>query len=273
MESVRPSASGTAAWLMRSVAFLVALVACPLFAGMKMRVIEGRPVVDGVYVNGHGPYRFLVDTATTSNHIDAALARSIGLKATFRSELASSAGVIQVQGCNGVEVTLESVRADGQQFVFAGMEVVHQIAPDVQGILGQEFLSRFDYLLDVHARRLEFGTLQRGGNGMQVPFRSLHGRPVVSTSLGELAVDSGTNWVTLFGREGRDLAHSRMLTLSGSTDVGAIFSKLQIEGRTFWRGDAMAIPRVEETGVSGLLPVSVFRAVYISNSKGYVIFE
>ena len=40
-----------------------------------MRVRDGRPIVDGVYVNGHGPYRFLVDTGTMRNLIDADLAR------------------------------------------------------------------------------------------------------------------------------------------------------------------------------------------------------
>ena len=54
---------------------------------VKIDLIDGRPVVDGVYVNGHGPYRFLVDTATTSNHMESALAKSIGLTPTYRTEL------------------------------------------------------------------------------------------------------------------------------------------------------------------------------------------
>jgi hypothetical protein len=248
------------------------IAAGPLWGGVNIRLIRGRPVVDGVYVNRHGPYRFLIDTATTSNHIEAALAKSIGLKATFRSELTSSLGIIQVSGSDGVEVAMGSLRADQQSFLFAGMEVVHQLAPDIQGILGQEFLSRFDYLLDLRARRLEFGSPQPGSAGTQVPFRNLHGRPVVPTSLGELALDSGADWIILFGVAG-NYTGRRMITMSGSADVGMVFSALRIEGHTFWHGDAVAIPAATEADVAGLLPISLFRAVYISNSQGYVIFQ
>jgi len=243
-----------------------------LSGGVKMLLIQGRPVVDGVFVDGHGPYRFLVDTATTANHIEPGLARSIGLKASFRSELTSSIGVIEVLGSDGVEVALGPVRADKQRFMFAGMDVVHQISPTIQGILGQQFLSRFDYLLDLRAGRLEFGMQAPGGRRKQVPFRNLHGRPVVSTSLGELAVDSGADWVTLFGIGISNLVR-RVVTMSGSSAVGIVSSSLQIEGRTVWRGEAAAMPHPAEADVAGLLPVRLFRSVYICNSEGYVVFQ
>jgi hypothetical protein len=244
----------------------------PLFGGVDMHLVKGRPVVDGVFVNGHGPYRFLVDTATTSNHIESELARSIGLKPSYRAQLTSLIGMIEVLGISGVEVVLGSARADEQGFLLAGMETVHQISPDIQGVLGQQFLSRFDYLLDVRARRLEFGTLPPGGRRTQVPFRHLNDRPVVSTSLGELAIDSGADSITLFGIGKSDLVRT-MVTMSGSSAVGIVSRRLQIEGRTFWRGEAAAIPRAVQSDVAGLLPVSLFRAVYISNSQGYAVFE
>jgi hypothetical protein len=46
-----------------------------------------------------------------------------------------------------------------------------------------------------------------------------------------------------------------------------------IDGRTFWHGDAVAVPRQEDIGVAGLLPIALFRSVYICNSEGYVVFE
>lgn len=253
-------------------ACLLLSAALPLFGGVKMHVIQGRPVVDGVYVNGHGPYRFLLDTATTFDHIEPELAQAIGLKATFRSELTSSIGLRVVTGSEGAEVTLGSARAGEQRFLFAGMDVVHQLSPEIRGILGQEFLSRFDYLLDVRGRSLEFGLPERLANRTRVPFRTLHGRPVVATSLGELAVDSGVDWVTLFGVEGNE-GPNVMLTMTGSALVGRVAGTLAIDGHTFWRGAAVAIPSVAEADVAGLLPISVFRTVYISNSTGYVVFE
>ena len=49
--------------------------------------------------------------------------------------------------------------------------------------------------------------------------------------------------------------------------------RLVIEGRRIWEGDAVAIPNRNEPGVNGLLPLSMFKAVYVSNSEGYVVFE
>jgi hypothetical protein len=140
------------------------LVGSPVCAAVKVQMIEGRPLVDGVYVNGHGPYRFLLDTGTTANHLDPKIARSIGFKPAFRTELISSTGITYAPGVDGIEVVLDSVRADGQRFLFAGIDVIQQIAPSVQGVLGQAFLSHFDYLLNLREKRIEFGKRAPQGN-------------------------------------------------------------------------------------------------------------
>jgi hypothetical protein len=61
----------------------------PLWGDVKLQAREGRPIVDGVFVNGHGPYRFLLDTGSNVNLIETDLARKIGMKATLHVELAS----------------------------------------------------------------------------------------------------------------------------------------------------------------------------------------
>jgi hypothetical protein len=209
--------------------------------------VDGRPLVDGVYVNGHGPYRFLVDTATTSNHIEPGLAQAIGLRATFRTELASAVGVVTALGSDGVELALGEQRADRQEFLFAGMDVVHKLSRDIQGILGQAFLSRFDYRLDLRGKRLEFGA--QNLNGRRARFRNVNGRPTVRTNV------------------------ALMQTLAGSQMGGLVNSVLSIEGRSVWRGEAVTVPGQSEPGVAGLMPVSLFRGVYVSDSENYLVFD
>ena len=248
------------------------LLAMPGGASSKLKVIDGRPVVETVFVNGHGPFRFLLDTGTTANHLDRKLAESIGLKATFRSKLVSSAGAIDAPGAEGVEVRLDTTHAAAQRFLFTGGDVLHRLAPDIQGILGQSFLALFDYRLDMQAKRIEFGTRQPAFSEICAPLRVSEARPLVSTNLGILMIDSGTRWVALFGLDSGDLS-GEMTTLSGSLRVGTVARKLLIEGHAVWHGSALAVPHAAESGAEGLLPVSLFKSVYFSNSEHYVSFE
>jgi hypothetical protein len=241
---------------------------------VKLQVRDGRPIVDGVYVNGHGPYRFLVDTGSNINLIETGIAKKIGMNATFQVDLTSAAGKVPTSGSDGNEVVLDSVKADEQKFLFTGLDAMHKSSPDVQGVLGQWFLVRFDYTLDLRGKRLEFG--KQEPSGTRGAFRMVNARPVVHTSLGDLALDSGAARLTLFGvrpDSGTDLK-SELRTVAGSQKIGLVSGKpLVIEGRKIWDGDAVAIPSRPEQGVDGLLPLSLFKSIYVCNSEGYVVFE
>jgi hypothetical protein len=250
------------------------IIAAPLAAEIKMQVLEGRPIVDGVYVNGHGPYRFLVDTGANVNLIETGLARKIGMNATFQVDLASVARNTSTLASDGNEIVLDSVKAGKQEFLLSGLEAIRQLSPDIQGVLGQWFLFQFDYVLDLHGKRLEFGKQER--NGTRTQFKMINARPVISTSLGELALDSGAGRVVLFGVKpdvGPGLK-GELRSLAGSQQIGMVSSRpLAINGRKIWSGDAVAIPNRPEPGVDGLLPLSLFKKIYVCNSEGYVVFE
>ena len=257
-----------------TLSLLLRLAGVPVSAEVKLLVHDGLPIVDGVRVNGHGPYRFLVDTGSNVNLIEARLAQKIGLTATFRTELVSSSGMTIVPGSDGIHVELDMARAEGQRFLFMSLEAVQQRSPDVHGVLGQAFLSQFDYELDLRHARLEFRKQEREGTRTRVTM--LNGRPLVATSLGDLVLDSASARLVLFGVQPESAYEDRreLRTFTGSQRIGEIFSKLLvIEGRTVWRGNAVAVPHSTERGVGGLLPVNLFRAVYMCNSEGYVVLE
>jgi hypothetical protein len=249
------------------------IAAGPLFGGVIMHVRGGRPVVDGVFVNGNEPYRFLVDTGTNVNLIGADLAAKIGMNATFEVDLASSAGKTRTPGSDGNEVALDSVEADEQKFLISGLEALHDSLPDVQGVLGEWFLARFDYTLDMRGQRIEFGKQDR--NGTRTRFQMINARPIISTSLGALALDSGTNRVVLFSSQaGGDRGGTDLIkTVAGSQAVRILSGSLSIEGRKVWHGDAVAMPSRTEPGVNGLLPSGLFKVIFVCNSEGYVVFE
>jgi len=104
----------------------------------------------------------------------------------------------------------------------------------------------------------------------------MNGRLAVSTSFGDLILDSGAPRLVLFGvKSDAALGEKReWRTVSGSQQASLVYIKsLAIEGRTVWHGDAVAIPSRSEPGVDGLMPLSLFKAVYVCNSGSYIILD
>ena len=264
------SAGGTWSRVVIAVACLAATF--PLLAAIRIEVREGRPIVDGVYVNDRGPYRFVLDTGTNVNLMDASLAHATGMSVGFRMDLASAVGSTAATGSDDNTIALGPVRVGGQRFLFTDLREIRKLWPDVQGVLGQWFLAGFDYRLDLKGRQLEFGA--RNPDGKHTRFTLRNGRAVVSTSLGDLVLDSGADRLVLFGvHAGNDMGNSSYLTVAGSRLVGTIWRSLVIEGRNLWRGDAVAVPNQAEPGIAGLMPASLFKSVYVSNSEGFVVLE
>ena len=77
----------------------------------------------------------------------------------------------------------------------------------------------------------------------------------------------------LFGIKADRGETSYLRTIAGGQIVGMAYSRLLIEGSRMWSGQAVALPNRTEPGVAGLMPVNLFRSVYICNSERYAIFE
>lgn len=123
--------------------------------------------MDGVYVNGHGPFRFLLDTGANVNLIDNRFAGKIGMRASSGVEFASVTRRRRAPASAGNTVALDSAQASRQEFLSMEPEALRDAIPgvngDVQGLIGQAFLSRFDYFLDLRRKKLKFGSQERDG--------------------------------------------------------------------------------------------------------------
>jgi hypothetical protein len=124
---------------------------------VKLKIIQGLPVVNGVYLNAHGSYRFLLDTGGQTNQLEAGLARKPRLAATRQLDLHTPSGPSQVPGGKVSKVSLGPVEAADQELIFTNLDGLHALSPDIHGILGQEFLAHFDYTLDFQNHVLTFG--------------------------------------------------------------------------------------------------------------------
>ncbi len=236
---------------------------------ISISVIAGRPVVDGVFLNGKGPWRFLLDTGAQTNQVRASLAAKLGLEPVFRAERATISGSEVVAGGRVAEVALGATVVHDQEFLFTGLEDVRTLASNIAGVLGQEFLSHFDYLMDFSGRRLVLSGAEPDG-GRRTAMHLFHGRPAIETDRGRLVIDSGTEMAILFG--GAAAAIGRVWTAFRSAPgAGTQHLKYRIEGRVYGAPTA-ALPRVSAEE-DGLLPASLFRGLYVSNSGRYMILE
>jgi hypothetical protein len=239
---------------------------------VKLKVVAGVPVVDGVYFHGKGPFRFLLDTGNQSDQIEIGLARKLAIAPSFEVELYTPAGPSRVSAARVDQVALGSSEVNGQEFLLTKLEGVHALSPDIQGILGQQFLSRFDYTLDFQHHELTLGE-EAPVEGDQIPVRLSYGRMVVSTSEGGLVLDSGTDTLFLYRASPRP-ANAMTMGSSGLKAAASmqILRELRIGKRVYHPSNAVCRP-VPEAPEAGLLPASLFHAVFVSNSAGYVVFD
>ena len=236
-----------------------------------------------VRLNGKGPFRMLIDTGATACSFSAEAARAIGAKPQFRvmdftpghSSVASATDSVQVELGNHVET--------GVQFYWQESELASVTGLQTDGVLGQSFLSRFDYTLDYRAKRilLDEENPAQGKQTVRVAFERADGRMIVKAANREdgpirLVLDSGASHLSLWHSNTRVTPHSlaQALTYAGRRSVAmARMSYLAIGGHVI-RGLDVMIPEESVTGggEDGLLPVALFRSVYVSNSKSYVEF-
>jgi hypothetical protein len=246
-------------------------VVVPCRASIKLDLLQGRPVVSDVSINGQGPFRFLVDTGAQTNQIEAGLAKRLGLRPTFQVEMMTAAGSTGVAGGHVERLALGDADAANQEFLFTTLDGVRQISDRIQGVLGQEFLAKFDYLLDLKARRLEINAPAPTA-GLKVEFAAVDGRMLLPTSQGALVLDSGSDATVLF-RKAPGSAMAGIQTASGFAEVTRAQSiRLKIGDREFRAGDVVYLPNASATE-EGLLPASTFRTIFVSNSGGYVVVD
>jgi hypothetical protein len=122
-------------------------------ASIRPRFVERSIVIVPVMLNGSGPYDFVLDTADQITIVDSALAAELHLM---------SQGITHVIGASTYTqasyAQLESLRAGAYTvknplLLISNLGQIQVTDPRVRGILGQNFLGRFDLLID-YARGL-----------------------------------------------------------------------------------------------------------------------
>jgi len=237
-------------------------------------------------VNGHGPFRMLVDTGTTTTLLVPEAAAEAGLKFDHRIVLTSLGGEKPLLATSTGELQVGTGRATGVEIAVAAIGHVRRIDPGAQGILGQSFLSRSAYLIDYTRKKLWLGedAIRRAE---ELPFivstQQTSGRTIVPVTLQaggpswNLTLDSGASNLILKCSTHCPLimeprSGDRVLALLGERPVvSGTLRRLEIAGARMWSVHAVLVDTNLPDGQDdGVIPSHWFSAVYVNGDAGVV---
>jgi predicted aspartyl protease len=235
---------------------------------LKASLAGSSLILNDVFLNGVGPFRMLLDTGNTASIVRPGVARRLNIKPAYTVEQASVVRTRRVPAAILDEVCTGSV---SDRFVEAMIGEVFQA--DVDGILGESWLARHDYLLDYRNQRVILDGV-RGGSGVRVPLQSAEGRPVVVALIDgrsrKLVVDSGASAVVLFEKPVTRGVAVQLNANGGSVLAQKFTARFSFTGENEHVIDAV---RVDASGLGpGMLPASAFASVFVSNRDRFVEF-
>jgi hypothetical protein len=271
-------------------------------ASIRPRLVESSIVVVPVMLNGSGPYDFVLDTGAQITTVDPRLASEL------RLNLQGSAGVTGAGFSTRASVTLaESLQAGGH-VLKSPLVLVHPLGqiqvsdPRVRGILGQNFLERFDLLID-YAHGIvcldatkQLQTEVKGGRialvaaspaDRNVPFTEtmvISARILGISRPVRLQLDSGINSPLWFdARKVRLAAFATAPLHSRGTDgVSHAYRVLPPQDiqvgphslkQISFVAPVIAVKNIPDSDIDGVLPTSLFRRAFISYADRFAVLE
>ncbi len=248
-------------------------------AGAKVPVeldLWGRPVVR-VHLGSAGPYRFLLDTGSALSAVSDEVASRLGLGdagrvATRSLGRSGSARLVRVP----------PVSLGRRLFIMRWMIVRDQSSVDassqLDGVLGQDVLGRLDYLLAPREGAMWIDPPPRmvgALDGALVPLRESFAPLAVTDRRHstEWGIDTGASHPVIFrsGLAARTGVHVEMTTSAGRQGAERLRpGSIDVGDRSFSWEDAV-LHRQPDRRQAGLLPLSMFDAVYVSNRSRVVL--
>jgi hypothetical protein len=267
---------------------------------IRPRFVERSIIVVPVTVNDSGPYDFVLDTAAQVTTVDPALASELHLK------LEGKAGVSGA----GFSTLAEYAHADrlraGEYAIDDSLLLVHNLGQiqledrRVRGILGENFLERFDLLIDyphgivclddggrmrekVRGERIALEPRPGGTKNLpftdplivQVRFSGRERRQLL------LQLDSGINAPLLF-EAGGEAVRTASLQSTGTDGVKRgydILPPLDIEvGKRLLQRISFVVPSaprggIRDSKIDGVLPTILFQRAFISYADRVAVLE
>jgi len=278
-------------------------------ANVSLRMLNGNLPVARVSVNGREPVEFVIDTGTNTTLIDPGLALRLSLKATGAETLTTLSGPLSAR-----RYVLDSIDIGGEsrshlEALEQPMTQLKRFDPNIQGIIGLDFLRAFTFRLDYRRLQLDLYPVDEPPEvtgGVRVPLRTVGDRILVQAASSDaregvwrLALDSGISRVLIFENHlivrpaSSDLQRSNFAhtmpaafatqastplatNLSSATATTTILDGIAIGSLTLENVPAVVLrapPATLEISEDGLFPLCLFRAVLIDRANSTVTID
>jgi hypothetical protein len=257
--------------------------------GFRLR--DGYLMVVQSMVNGAGPFSLLVDTGTTRTVIDPDLARQLQAPGVGEVAVTTVLHYRQDKLVRLQDVRLGQASVSGLNAIVDKLTRQKMLAPGIRGILGEDFLSKFDILIDYRKRSIHFGDPPPAGERCRFEtIGEYHSAPTTNRLLigvefmevgrdkVQLQLDTGAKTPELFPVS-NDSHPSRpwggaMATSSGANGI-VVHSNVTLRiGTTMVPGlDVVQSRSAVAFDAVGLLPAAIFHRIYISHSGGFVVLN
>jgi predicted aspartyl protease len=281
-------------------AFASSQAIAPGLSEVPFRVVAGHAIVS-VTVNGAGPFDFILDNGCVTSIVDPEIAQRLTMPVVGQATLVSVSREAAVFVVMAKEIKLDGMAASNLEVMVDPLRGPKSIKPTIHGVLGEDFLQKFDFLLDNKEQRLVFeqepGVLLSMMEGTRLdlqrqsspegrsPYTQLvvHGR---SLELGgrdfAMQLDSGTDTTILF------LRVNGTLFLNQHTGMATVIEDGRRQGAQLVRVPNFRVGKVSLTdmplaimddrpdlpaGVDGALPTWLFHSIYFSHSGGFLILN
>jgi predicted aspartyl protease len=237
-----------------------------------------------------GPFDFVLDTGADTTIVDLSLAQRLSLAPLAIVQQTTLAGAQTLTRSSMGTLSLGTAMVERLQVLVQDLAELRKVDYHIEGIAGQDFLSHFNYLIDYqkHSLRIEQGAeIEAAITGDRVPIDVIENRMIVASkaqSSGDtklhLLLDSGANSIVLIPAASQALRvqaqeHRSEATSSGQIGLQVGRLKVLMVGSQQFRGVTVALPAAapaEQIG-DGLLPTALFKALYVNNREGLVIFN
>lgn len=269
----------------------------PALAGstVRFKLIRNYMIIVPVWVNGQGPFDFVLDTGTSATVIRSDLAEQLGLRSIDRTVLMNTIDSRIVPRSCLDALTFGPRSVEGLEAIIAELRVIQALHPRIRGVLGQNFLSQFNFLINYRTKQIEFEEgleLEYQLLGVRLATKEVEGRLLVATphplqqKTLRFILDSGAPAVVVFEALSQPLnlpivygenPRGELCSTTGCQSASrGLLTVLRVGDDNLTR---LAIVLVtsrtasDERVEDGLLPTSLFSSIYFNNREKFVILN